>query len=279
MTAPVIRPMTARDLRTALDWAAAEGWNPGLQDDFCFATVDPDGMLMATVDDAPVGCITVVNYDDAFAFLGFYIVRPEHRGRGYGMALWRAGMAHAGHRLVGLDGVPAQQANYRKSGFLYAWRNLRFAGDLHPAPPDARLVPLGGDDLDRVADLDRAVFPAERRGFLEAWLTADGHIALGHVTDGGIDGFGVLRPCRQGAKIGPIVAPDRATAEALVDGLVARWGGGTVYLDVPDVNAAAMALAEDRGMAPMFETARMYTGAAPAVDTSRIFGVTTFELG
>jgi ribosomal protein S18 acetylase RimI-like enzyme len=279
MTEPVIRPMTARDLRTAIDWAAAEGWNPGLMDDFCFATVDPDGMLIATVDDVPVGCITVVNYDDAFAFLGFYIVQADHRGRGYGMALWQAGMAHAGERLVGLDGVPAQQANYKKSGFVYAWRNLRFAGEARPAPPDAQLVPLDRSLLDAVEDLDRAVFPAKRLGFLEAWLTADGHIALGHVSDGRIDGFGVLRPCRQGAKIGPIVAPDRATAEALFDGLVARWGGGTVYLDVPDANPQALALAEDRGFKPMFETARMYTGPAPAVDTARIFGVTTFELG
>jgi len=279
MSAPVIRPMTARDVRTALDWAAAEGWNPGVMDDFCFATVDPDGMLMATVNDVPVGCITVVNYDDAFAFLGFYIVHPDFRGRGYGMALWRAGMAHAGERLVGLDGVPAQQANYRKSGFVYAWRNLRFAGEVQPAPPDAHIVPLDRSLVDAVEDLDRTVFPAARRGFLEAWLTADGHIALGHVSDGRIDGFGVLRPCQQGAKIGPIVAPDRATAEALFDGLVARWGGGTVYLDVPDANPAALALAGELGFAPMFETARMYTGAAPAVDTARIFGVTTFELG
>jgi GNAT superfamily N-acetyltransferase len=279
MSAPVIRPMTARDLRTALDWAAAEGWNPGLQDDFCFATVDPDGMLVATVDDAPVGSITVVNYDDAFAFLGCYIVRPEYRGRGWGLALWETGMSHAGRRRVGLDGVPAQQANYRESGFVYAWRNLRFTGEARPEPPKARLVPLDRSDLDIVAKLDRAVFPAARRSFLEAWLAADGHVALGHVTDGRVDGFGVLRPCRQGAKIGPLVAPDRATAEALFDGLLARWGGGTVSLDVADANPAALALAEDRGLAPMFETARMYTGPAPAMATHRLFGVTSFELG
>ncbi|MFP4125475.1 MAG: GNAT family N-acetyltransferase [Alphaproteobacteria bacterium] len=279
MTGLVIKPMTASDLRTAVDWAAAEGWNPGLMDAFCFATVDPDGMLVATVDDVPVGCITVVNYDAAFAFLGFYIVQAEHRGRGYGMALWRAGMAHAGERLVGLDGVPAQQANYRKSGFVYAWRNVRYGGHIAPAPPEARLVPLERGHLDAVAALDRQVFPAARAGFLEAWLTAAGHIALGQVEDDRLTGFAVLRRCREGAKIGPLVAPDRRTAEALLDGLVARFGAGPVFLDVPEVNPAAMAVAEARGLTPVFETARMYTGPAPAVDTARIFGVTTFELG
>ncbi|NBB69664.1 MAG: GNAT family N-acetyltransferase [Alphaproteobacteria bacterium] len=279
MTALTLRAMTGADLRRALDWAAAEGWNPGLADDVCFATVDPEGMLVASVDDTPVGSITVVNYDDAFAFLGFYIVRPEYRGRGYGLALWEAGMSHAGRRRVGLDGVPAQQANYRRSGFVYAWRNLRFTGEVRADPPATGLVTLDRGALDAVGALDRRVFPAARRRFLDSWLSADGHVALGHVADGGLTGFAVLRPCRAGAKIGPLVAPDRAAAEALFDGLVARWGGGTVVLDVPDVNPAAVALAEDRGFSPIFETARMYTGPAPAMDTHRLFGVTSFELG
>ncbi|HET9244646.1 MAG TPA: GNAT family N-acetyltransferase, partial [Xanthobacteraceae bacterium] len=33
------------------------------------------------------------------------------------------------------------------------------------------------------------------------------------------------------------------------------------------------------GLAPVFETARMYTGAIRSVRLERVFGVTTFELG
>jgi hypothetical protein len=32
-------------------------------------------------------------------------------------------------------------------------------------------------------------------------------------------------------------------------------------------------------MAPVFETARMYTGHAPDLVLSNVFGLTTFELG
>lgn len=32
-------------------------------------------------------------------------------------------------------------------------------------------------------------------------------------------------------------------------------------------------------MKPVFETARMYTGAAPDIALARLYGVTTFELG
>ena len=38
-------------------------------------------------------------------------------------------------------------------------------------------------------------------------------------------------------------------------------------------------MAREAGMAPAFETARMYTGAVPAIPVARVYGVTTFELG
>src|SRR5262249_34837342 len=80
-------------------------------------------------------------------------------------------------------------------------------------------------------------------------------------------------------KIGPLVADDRAAAEAVLAGLIAAAGAQDVFLDVPSVNANALALAQDLDLAPVFETARMYTGAIRPLQLERVFGVTTFELG
>ena len=52
-----------------------------------------------------------------------------------------------------------------------------------------------------------------------------------------------------------------------------------IFLDVPEPNGEGRALAEAMGLSPVFETARMYRGAAPDLPLSRIFGITTFELG
>ena len=72
---------------------------------------------------------------------------------------------------------------------------------------------------------------------------------------------------------------DRATAEVVLSALLASVGGGEILLDVPSINRDAVALAQDRGLVPVFETARMYTGAIPPLRLERVFGVTTFELG
>ena len=48
---------------------------------------------------------------------------------------------------------------------------------------------------------------------------------------------------------------------------------------MPDFNEPAIALAEQLGLKPAFETARMYTGPDPAIDRAGLFGVTSLELG
>jgi GNAT superfamily N-acetyltransferase len=275
-----IRAMRPDDMALAADWAAAEGWNPGAADAECFATVDPDGFLIGELDGAAAATISCVNYDDRFAFLGFYIVRADLRGRGYGLRIWNAAIAHAGTRTIGLDGVVAQQENYKKSGFALAYANIRYGGAMSPAgPPAAGVVPLADVASAIVASDDATVFPAPRSAFLRAWITTRGHLGRALVRDGSLTAWGVIRPCQTGHKVGPLVADDRAAAEAVLGALVTAAGGGEVFVDVPSVNRDAVALAEGHGLAPVFETARMYTGPIRPVRLERVFGVTTFELG
>lgn len=113
-------------------------------------------------------------------------------------------MARLNGRNVGLDGVVAQQPNYRRSGFRPAWTTMRYEG----RPPAGLPVPPGT-------------------------------VLVG--------------------------------ARSIPDNLVA--------IDVPDINPAAVRLAEELGLSPSFETARMYTGPSPDVDHTGLFGITSLELG
>jgi hypothetical protein len=275
-----IRAMRPEEIAIAVDWAAGEGWNPGLSDAACFNKVDPDGFLIGELDGAPAAAISCLNYDSAFAFLGFYIVRRDLRGRGYGLRIWNEAIAHAGGRTIGLDGVVAQQQNYRKSGFRLAYANIRYRGTIaRISAPLAGVVPLAEVPFATVEADDARVFPGPRSAFLRAWISAPGHIGRALVRDGRLAAWGVIRPCRRGHKIGPLVAYKRAAAEAVLAALVAAAGAGDIFLDVPSVNPEAVALAHGHDLAPVFETARMYTGAIRPLALERVFGVTTFELG
>jgi GNAT superfamily N-acetyltransferase len=280
MVAFTIRTMRPDEIAIAVDWAAAEGWNPGLADAACFASADPEGFLIGELDGKPAATVSCVNYGARFAFLGFYIVREDLRGRGYGLRIWNAAIAHAGTRVIGLDGVTAQQENYRKSGFALAYANVRYGGTVAaPAALRADVIALSDVPMAAVEADDATVFPAPRSAFLRAWIGAPGHVGCAIVQDSRLAGWGVIRPCRNGFKIGPLVADDRATAEAVLSALLARVGGGEIFLDVPGTNVEAIALAQDFGLAPVFETARMYTGAIAPLRLERVFGVTSFELG
>jgi hypothetical protein len=277
----VIRVASRAEVDIAVDWAAAEGWNPGLHDADCFHAADPSGFLLGLLDGDPVATISVVKYADAFGFLGFYIVKPGFRGRGLGLAIWQAGMASLAGRTVGLDGVVAQQDNYRKSGFELAWQNVRQQGIAGgPAPHDERIKPLSSLPFAMVEAYDRRFFPAERTAFLRCWLRQPASTALGSVERGQLKGYGMVRPCREGFKVGPLFADSPEIAQGLFAALrSAAPQGERIFLDTPAPNGHALDLAQQHGMTPVFETARMYAGTAPQVALEHVYGITSFELG
>jgi ribosomal protein S18 acetylase RimI-like enzyme len=277
----VTRVMTAAEVALAIDWAAQEGWNPGLHDARTFRAADPEGFFVGELRGEPVASLSVVKYGAGFAFLGLYIVRPACRGRGFGWALWQHGMGCAAGRQVGLDGVVAQQANYRKSGFALAWRNVRCEGSGGaPVAPDAHVVQAAAVPFAALCAYDRPFFPADRTAFLRQWLAQHDAAALAWMDEGELRGYGVIRRCRNGCKIGPLLADTEAIADVLYLALAA-WAqpGEPLCLDIPQPNAAAVALAQRHGLRSVFETARMYTGTAPVLPMARLYGVTSFELG
>jgi GNAT superfamily N-acetyltransferase len=277
-----IRTMERKEMALAIDFAALEGWNPGLHDAACFHAADPEGFLIAEWDGRPAGCIAAVRYEEHFGFIGFFVVAPPFRGKGVGLQLWKAGMARLAGRVIGLDGVPAQQDNYRRSGFTLAWHTARFAGVARPAGQAVagQIVPLGKVDFKLLRADDRRVFPAARDGFLRAWTAMPDATGLAWMERKRVAGWGLIRRCREGHKIGPLLAESRDVAKALYLALCRSVPvGDTVYLDVPLRNADAAALATSLGMQRVFETARMYAGATPACEVDRVYGITSFELG
>lgn len=279
-----VRTLTPDEVAIAIDWAANEGWNPGLADADVFLSQDEGGLLGLFEDGDLVACISAVTYEETFGFIGLYICRPDRRGRGLGFQVWQAGLARLEGRTAGLDGVVAQQDNYRASGFVLAHRNIRYGGSPKNLPGAQGVTPVERLDLPALFAFDQRHFGFHRPRFLERWLMPqEGAAFLAHDAAGDVSGYGVVRRCRSGHKIGPLFAQDEDTARALYATLstVAFTAARDepIFLDVPEPNGAARALAEDAGLTPVFETARMYKGPAPDLPLGEIYGITSLELG
>ena len=272
--------LSERAAHQAVEWAAAEGWNPGVDDEQRFLAPDPDAFIAEVIDGDVAGTVSCALYGPRYAFIGFYIVRPDLRGQGIGTRLFDQALARAGDRVVGLDGVVAQQPVYASLGFELAHRNERWRGTGGGGSRPTALAELADADFDDLAAYDAAIFGAERDSFLRTWVEREPGGALACMRDGALAGYAVLRRCREGAKIGPLFADDVEAAALLLGGMRASAGDGTpLFLDVPHANPAALELATAHLDGPVFETARMYRGGRPPEDISRVFGVTTFELG
>lgn len=276
-----IRRASEDEMAYLISWANAEGWNPGIHDARTFYRTDPHGFYLGILDGKPVSCLSAVAYGDSFGFLGFYIVLPEYRGLGLGIEIWKAGMKYLEGRNIGLDGVLEQKMLYERDGFLPFYKSVRYQGvGTGRTRRDESIKPLQQVPLDDLLAYDDCYFPVPRYVFTKSWINEPDAIALGALNDGELEGYGVLRTCHIGYKIGPLFAENDGVADRLFSALCSHAPEGSqVFLDTPEPNASALTLASRHHMAPVFETIRMYLGQAPKLPINGIFGVTSFELG
>lgn len=281
LTNYVITRMTPEEMQLAMQWAAYEGWNPGLNDIACFYAADPKGFFAGKLNGQIIAMGSAVIYDEQFAFCGFYRVDPLYRQQGYGRELTRARMEYMGSRNAGIDGMPAFLSNYEGLGYHFAYKNARYVNQGLPANRliAATIMPLLPEHLDVLNEYDRRHFPAMRRHFLQCWIQQPQGLALGWFLHGQLKGYGVIRACLQGFKVGPLFADTTTIAEELFTALISHAKGEAVYLDIPEINPHAIALVNHFDMKKTFETCRMYLKEPPNLPMEHIFGITSFQLG
>ncbi|QFT54299.1 GNAT family N-acetyltransferase [Microbulbifer sp. THAF38] len=285
----IMRNMQRPEVDVLVNWAAQEGWNPGVHDAEAFWQADSEAFIAALVQENMIGGGSVTSYEGKYGFMGFFIVKPEYRGLGFGRKLWYHRRQRMLERLspgasVGLDAAFQMQDFYGEGGFEFSHRNLRFSMDkplskANNSASEYEICPLADIPFDQLLQYDLTCFPACREKFLRTWLSPEGVQALGLMQSGELCGYGVIRRCADGYKVGPLFANSGELAEALLRELSSSVEVGPIFLDVPENNPEAMALVKKYNMKEVFGCARMYLGPKPDIANERVFGVTTFELG
>lgn len=222
----IIRAMNKQDLQWAREQANKEQWNPGLHDWASYYALDPNGHFVMVNseflegEEQRIGCISAVRYKN-FAFVGLYIVTPEHRGKGHGKALWEHAMQYIAEApQQGLYAVPQQISRYKAQGFEGERVNRCFARKVPPISGDQCKEVIAFDATNpaftKISDFDQELFVAPRSQLLRAMLTQDQTYGLAHIADEQIKGYCMIRPLHKGVRIGPLYANESDAAKSLM---------------------------------------------------------------
>lgn len=276
-----VRQMCKEEVILAIEWAAIEGWNPGLNDAYSFYQTDPKGFFAGLLNNQIIAVGSAVIYDEHFAFCGLYMVDKEHRHQGYGLELTKKRLAYTGSRNVGIDGVLEMCDKYQRLGYEFAHNNARFYTENKIAnlKPEPHIISANAINFEQLCAYDKKHFPANRPSFLQYWIQQEKALALCFIAENKIQGYGVIRACRRGFKIGPLFADSPEIADILFQHLSQYAKGEAIFLDIPENNLAAVELTKCHKMVKVFSTARMYLKEEPKLPMEQIYGITSFELG
>jgi hypothetical protein len=278
-----IDQMTRAEAGILDDWAAQEGWNPGRSDIDVALAFDPGAFIAIRKHGKLAGGGVNIAYGREAGFMGLFIMRADLRQQGIGRVLWHERLRRLRARLqpaapIGMDGVLNMTPFYEAGGFAWLYRDLRYQGEA-AGQRDPAAVPLDQVGWPELAAYDARVSGIRRPDFMRRWLTQPGGTGFAIQQSSGLSGYGFLRPCRSGCKIGPLYADSPEIAQRLLSSLLSAIPGQPVSLDVPEPNTAALRIMDELGWEQSFGCARMVNGPPIAFPVAEVFGVTSFEFG
>jgi ribosomal-protein-alanine N-acetyltransferase len=294
-----IRPLEKSDIPFVTEWARREGFAPGRGDVAIYRNTDRQGLWVGWLGKERVGCIAGVRYNETYGFVGLFLVVPEQRGRGHGVALWRHALDHLQDLpCIGLEAAPDRVEDYAGWGFVPAspthrWQRIGDGAEDGGDGGESAAAARGEGGLrllEGAAIPERAVQwfdaqrePTPRPHFLGPWLQHQAGTVLALVDgEGACHGFGRIRPCLlrrgEGWRIGPLLADTPAGARRLLCGLLRRHRG-VVLIDAPEANGSAAPLLRSLDFEVVSSTLRMVRGTPPAVPLNDVYGLACLELG
>lgn len=269
------------DLDAALRLSTGAGWNQRLDDWRMLLQLAPAGGFAAAIDGTIVGTAIGIDYG-TFGWIAMMLVDPAWRGRGLGARLLEAAIGAVRPEIaIRLDATPLGRPLYRRYGFededaltrhmaeplgvarggpLDAARDRPSRGvvDRTVEPLSKRVRRLTADRLPAVIERDDRIFGAHRRILLEWALDNAGQYAHTIDSDAGVH-YSFGRPGRLFDQIGPVVAADDETAQALVSASLVAAQGKPVVVDAFDRHGGFTDWLRNRGFAasrPLFRMRR-----------------------
>lgn len=268
------RLLNEGDLPAALRLGEREHWNQTQSDWRRLLKLEPRGCFAASADGRLIGTVTSVTYGAELAWIGMMLVDADHRRRGIGTRLMRTAMEYlerVGVATVKLDATPAGRPMYESLGFTPETRIDRWVGVARPSSTKGLRV-VDEQTRSLLCALDRLAFGTDRSRLLDS-LIADASVPpIVAVEPSGttLRGYVLARRGEEAFYIGPVIATDEDTAEALLDGMLSQLAGERVFVDFHTGFDAGSRMLTERGFAKQRELTRMRCGKESSAGTSRV---------
>jgi len=217
-----IRRLTSEDLLACADLSENRGW---LREEHKWGLLLTAGAGYGIDDPSGKGLITacvVTSYGPGLAAIGMVLVAEQYARQGVGRRLMRHVLAESGDIPLSLYATSNGQPLYEQLGFTSVGHAEMLKGRFTPTEPapDRTVRPATAEDLQHVLRLDLEVFGADRTHLITRLPAFADHLRVAE-QDGEITGFGALWPNMDTHVIGPLIAHDPGTAQALVASLAA----------------------------------------------------------
>lgn len=276
------RAMTTEDIAGGMRLCRESGWNQMEEDWRVFLDSPDGGGFLAEKEGRIVGTSAFLRYG-GLAWIAMMLVDPAERGAGLGGRLLQDVLDRLKDvPCVGLDATPLGERLYRHFDFVNDLTLVRMKTTLDAARFAVRpgVRKMRAADLSRVMERDREVFGADRARLLGsllerapecAWVTENGAAENG----GMVSGYAFGRRGRLYHQVGPIVALERGTAQALAEGCFSQLDGRLCAIDVPRLDSEWLAwlgsagFVEERPFVRMFRRGHRHPG-----DPTRQYAIT-----
>ncbi|MBP2583457.1 ribosomal protein S18 acetylase RimI-like enzyme [Streptomyces sp. PvR006] len=211
---------------------------------------DPSG-------DGLVTCSVVTSYGPGLAAIGMVLVAEQYARQGVGRRLMEHVLAESGSTPLTLHATPYGQPLYEQLGFTETGRAEMVRGRFTFAAPAPAVPvrPAAAEDLQAILRLDHEVFGLDRTHVITRLPAFADHLRVAE-EDGEITGFAAAWPNMDTHVVGPLIARDTATAQALIASLAAA-SDRPLRTDIDVRHSALLGWVKENGLDPIASNAVM----------------------
>lgn len=283
LSALPIRRLTLRDLTACADLSEDRGW-PREEHKWAFLLAAGKGYGIDDPDGGLVTACVVTEYGPQdrpdLAAIGMVLVAERHARQGVGRRLMQHIVSTMGTTPLTLHATPYGRPLYEELGFKATGRAEMLCGHLVSGGPELGVVTRAAtaEDLTAILRLDEEVFGADRTHIVARLPAFADQLQIAE-EDGRLTGYAAAWPNMGTHVVGPLIARDTTTAQALITSLAARTDH-PLRTDIDVRHEELLAWVKERGLASVaFNTVMTYGVPELPGDWTRRFAPVTVAAG